>query len=289
MKRLKLALYAIIILSLAVSCEFAGVNVDFGGGGSSQAQAPSIEAMVDSPANGANLPMGPVDISYHASSTEGVAAVELSINGEVLSSITTPGSDQKVAAMKYTWQPTVSGSHTIRVRAQNNSGTWSDYSATTVNIEAGQEEQAQQTTQEEQPEVVKPTNTPEATATPEGITLFDIKHDKDLFYYGNNTCGSHELTISVRVTNPDDVYQIVLFIKFLDKESAGATKWDSGRALSKKGDDLYSVTLTSTKIPNYTDFEFALMQYQFVVVDKDGNRDVRSDTFEDISIEKCIS
>ena len=291
MKRVKIIIYAAVIMVALLACEVAGISVDFGGGGSDSGSAStgaSVEAGIDSPASGANLPMGEIDISYHASSSDGVAAVELSINGEVVNSVATPGSEQKVVALEFTWKPDVSGSHTIRVRAQNNAGMWSDYSAATVNITGGQqqEEVVQVPAEPKEPEATK---TPEPTEEPDEITLFDIKHDKDKFYYGNNTCGSHEITISVRVTKPEDVYQVVLFTRFADRESAGFTKWDSGHAMSKKSDDLYSITLTSTNIANYNTFEFTVMRYQLVVQDKDGNRDVRTEVFEDILMEVCTS
>lgn len=288
MKRIRVFVYILVVLSLVTACEFAGITVDFGGGDSSssstESQVAAIEAGVDSPANGASLALEPVDISYHASSTDGVAAVELSINGEVVSSIATPGSDQKVVAMKYTWQPTVSGSHTIRVRAQSSAGNWSDYSVATVNIEG--KKPVQDSKEEKEPD---PTKTPEPTDTPEGVTFFDIDHDKDMVYYGNNGCGSHEITISTHVTNPDDVYVVVLFVRFADKESAAYTKWDSGRAMSKKDDDLYSVTLTSTKIPNYNAYEFAVLRYQLVAQDKDGNSIARTEVMEDLNLEVCTN
>ena len=297
MRRVKVLLYGAVILMLLVACEFAGISIDFGNGSSSEAsaesQSASLEAGIDSPANGAALPMASADISYHASSTDGVAAVELSINGEVVSSVASPGSEQKVVALKYTWVPTVSGSHIIRVRAQNNSGMWSDYSTTMVNVDGEQVQQPQASGDNNSAPAATntpaPTKTPEPTATPEGITIYDVKHDKDTFYYGNNGCGSHELTISARVTDPEDIYQVVLFIGFTDKESSGYTKLDGGRSMSKKDDDLYSVTLTSEKIPDYGLFDFAVMRYQIVVVDKDGNKDVRTEVISDLNIERCNS
>ena len=39
---------------------------------------------IDSPAPGAVLPGGPVNILYHASSTDGISQVELSMNNEVV-------------------------------------------------------------------------------------------------------------------------------------------------------------------------------------------------------------
>lgn len=289
MKRIKILAYLAVMLSLLMSCEFAGVTVDLGGDESSnQAEAAPLEAGIDSPADGSTLPMDKVDISYHASGTEGVSAVELSIDGEVVSSIDISGSDQKAVALKYTWQPTKPGSHTMRVRAQNTSGLWSDYATVSVSIETDEEAQAVQQDEEAVvEESPQPTDTPEPTATPDGVTFFDIKHDKTKFYYGSNACGSHELTISTRVTNPDDVYALILFIRFADKESSAYTKWDSGRAMSKKDDDLYSVTLTSTKITNYNAYEYAVMRYQIVAQDKDGNSIARTDVMEDLNLEVC--
>ncbi len=287
MRRMKYLIYIFLILSIAPGCEFAGISVDFGGGDSSSSSAASesvtLEAGVDSPVSGASLPMAPVEISYHASSPDGIAAVELSINGEVVSSIATPGSDQKLVALNYTWQPTVSGSHTIRVRAQSTAGGWSDYAASTVNIEGEQKEEPESVA------VEKPTKTPEPTATPDEITLFDIKHDKDTFYYGNNGCGSHEMTISTRATKTEDIFQILLCMGFEDKESAGYTKLDKCFAMSKKSDDFFSITLTSEKIPEYNKFEFMVVKYQLIVVDVNDSTEVRTDVMRDINLEVCTS
>jgi hypothetical protein len=282
MKKIQIASIVLLALLLA-SC--GGVTIDFGGGSASaQPAAAPVEVGVDSPANGTTLPMGSVNIAYHASSTDGVAAVELSIDGQVVSSIASPGSNQQVVALQYTWQPTASGSHTIRVRAQNTKEAWSDYAAVMVTIEGSQAPQQPETPPETKPE---PTKTPEATETPEGITLFDIKHDKNKFYYASNSCGSHEITISTRVTDPEDIFQVVVFTRFVDRESSAITKWDSGHALSKKDKDTYSITLNSKKITNYNAYEFAVMRYQLVVEDKNGDRSVRSDVKDDILLEVC--
>jgi hypothetical protein len=259
---------AILVLTL-IACEFAGITLDLGGGGDSGgAKAAPVEAGIDSPGNNATLPMGPVEIAYHASSTDGIAAVELSIDGAVVSSITTPSSDQKVVALKYTWNPTTVGSHTIRVRAQSSGGNWSDFYGVIVTIQEG--EQAQQPPAAEQTQQPAPTDTPEATATPKEMQIYDVKTDKNIFYYGGGGC-NREITISARITHPEQAYTVTLFIRLRDKEGEGSTGWDSGRGMSKKGEDTYSVTLFSEKIPKYSQYEFALMDYQIVVQDKERN------------------
>jgi len=287
MKRTKIVVTGLILLLVIIACDIGPISIDLGGGGgSSQPQVAPVEAGIDSPANGASLPMGSVEIAYHATSTEGVSSIELSVNGEVVSSIASSDSSQKVVALKYTWQPNISGSHIIRVRAQNSAGAWSDFSTATVNIEGGQQVQQPQ----DPPAVAdqpKATDTPSPTATPEEMTIHNIEHNLDKFYYGNGACGSREITISADVTHPDDAFAAILFIRFWDKEGAGTTKWDSGRAMARKSDGHFSVTLFSESIPNYNAYEFAVVNYQIVVQNKSGNNLARSEVIKKLELERC--
>lgn len=284
MKKVLILVSASVLILTLLACEFAGITLDLGGGGGSGgSKAAPVEAGVDSPGNNATLLMAPVDIAYHASSTDGIAAVELSIDGAVVSSIASPDSDQKVVALKYTWNPTTAGSHTIRVRAQSSGGSWSDFYGVMVTVQEGEQSQ-QQPTAQDQPQT--PTSTPEPTATPKDVTLYDVKTDKKIFYYGGGGC-NREITISANVTQPEKVYAMILFIRFFDNEGGGTSKWDSGRAMSKKSGDLYSVTLFSEKIPNYNQFEFAAMNYQIKVQDKAGNILAGTEVFKDVTLEIC--
>jgi len=287
MKRTKIVVTGLILLLVIIACDIGPISIDFGGGGgSSQPQAASVEAGIDSPVNGASLPMGPVEIAYHATSTEGVSLIELSVNGEVVSSVASSDSNQKVVALKYIWQPNVSGSHTVRVRAQNSAGAWSGFSTAAINIEGGQQVQQQQDSPAE-PEEPEETETPSPTATPEEMTIHNIEHNLGKFYYGGGTCGSREITISADVTHPDDAFAAILFIRFWDKEGAGTTKWDSGRAMAPKSDGHFSVTLFSESIPNYNAYEFAVVNYQIVVQNKAGNNLARSEVIKKLELERC--
>lgn len=283
MKRVRTGVTILILLLVIIACDIGNVSIDLGGGGeSSQPQERAVEAGIDSPSNGATLPMDPIEISYHATSTEGVATIELSVNGEVVSSIDSPDSDQNVIALKYTWQPSVSGSHTIRVRAQNSAGAWSDFSAATVNIENGQQDPPSESETPEEPD------TPSPTATPEEMTIFNIEHDLDKFYYGDGTCGSREITISADITHPDDAYAAILFIRFYDNnDGGGLTDWDSGRAMGRKSDDHFSATMSSDGIPNYNSFRFAVMHYQIVIQDKAGSSLARTEVIKKLLLERC--
>jgi hypothetical protein len=276
-----------ILLSIVLACDIGPVSIDLGlGEDSSKSVGGQMEVAIDSPINGSSLQLAPVDIAYHATSTDGLSAVELSVNGEVISTFANPDTSQKVITLSYSWQPIAGGSHTIRVRALNALGIWSDYSSSTINIESNPQS-AEQENSSSPPVVEIATDTPSPTATPDEMTIYNIKHDRDKFYYGGGSCGSREVTISADITHPDDAYAAILFIRFYDNEGGGLTKWDSGRAMGRKTDDHFSATLASNKIPNYNAFEFAVMYYQIVIQDKAGNRIARSEVIKKLLLERC--
>lgn len=287
MKRLPLLITAVFLMAVLLACEFAGINIDLGGGSEEPAKEFKVEAGIDAPVSGASLPMSPVDIAYHASSTDGISAVELSVDNEVVNAFNSPASDQKVVALKYTWQPSSPGSHTIRVRAQSSVGLWSEYVSAAVTIE-GQASQPEQPAQPANtPEGVAPPPEPQATETPKDLTIFDVKHDRDIFYYGSSSCGSREITISARLTQPEKAYGVYIFTRFYDKEGEGLTKWDAGRHMNKTDADTYSVTLASSSIPNYNVYEFAIMNFQIVAQSKAGERIAASEVNKKITLEIC--
>ena len=291
MKNYKILIAVLILLLVVMACDIGPLTIDLGGdsGDDSQPTGGLFESGVDSPANGSTLSMAPVEIAYHATSTDGVTAIELSINGNVVSSIASPDSTQKVVALKCTWQPTMTGSNVIRVRAQNSLGLWGDFSAITVNVE-GEQLPAQgnpPTASTAEPAPVQPTDKPSPTNTPEFMTIYNIEYDREKFYYGSGACGSREITISADITHPDDAYAAILFIRFWDNEGEGLTSWDSGRAMVRKSDDHFSVTLFSEKIPNYNAYDFAVMYIQIVVQDKAGNRLAKTDVIKDIQLNHC--
>jgi hypothetical protein len=291
MKKVKVFIGILILLLVVMACDIGPLSIDLGG--SKEASQPTggqIEAGVDSPANGVSLPLGPVEIAYHATSTDGVAAIELSVNGEVLSAISSPDSGQKVVALKYSWQPTSGGSHTIRVRAQNSLGDWSDFSATTVTIEAPQQqaEQVNPPSQPEaQPEPEEEAAAPEPSKTPETLSIINIEHNLDKFYYGGGSCGSREITISADVTRPDLAHSATLFTRFYDNEGEGLTKWDAGKGMGRKTDEHFSATMYSGDITNAGVFDYSVLYYQIVVSDKDNNILARSDVIKKLLMDRC--
>ncbi|NMB62539.1 MAG: hypothetical protein GYA18_09405 [Chloroflexi bacterium] len=280
MKRWKILTLVLVLFLILQACE-----ISFGDGGSSGGSNVALGVVIESPAQGAQFNMDPITIQYKATAPDGVAVVELTIDGYIINTYNTPDQSQQVVALQYSWTPTMAGSHIIRVRAQDAKGTWSSYSDVMVSV-------AEQQAQQQESQQVQPTNTTAPTVAPATVTpstpyIYNVDHDVNKFYYKNGTCGPTKITISIQVSDPDKVWSVVIFTRFLDKEGEGQSKWDSGHAMSPKGDGVYSITLESSKITNYDTYDYAVFRYQFVATDKNRNEVTRSEVFEDIEYSIC--
>ncbi len=306
MKRAAFIFGVLFLVLMVLACDFAGITVDLGGESSGndketveeppalQPQSAPVEAGIDAPPDVSVLQMGPVKIAYHASSVVGIAVVELSIDGVVVSSIASPDATTKVVALSYSWNPPAPGSYILQVRAQNKNGEWSNFAASAVTIQGAQP--AAQLPQQAPPQQVplatntpEPTKTPEPTATPDKVTIYDVKFDKNKFYYGDASCGSREITISAKVARSEEVSGVYLFNRFFDNQGGGTSNWDSGHAMSKKSEGTYSITIASDKLANYNMYRYGVMNYQIVASGKttDSTRLAVTEVFKDIQLNRC--
>lgn len=280
MKRWKFLILVLVLFLILSACE-----ISFGGGSSGGSNV-ALSTIIESPAQGAQFNMEPIAIQYKATAPDGVAVVELTIDGYVINTYNTPDQSQQVVALQYSWTPTMTGSHIIRVRAQDAKGNWSSYSDVMVSVAEQQQAQQQDAQQVQSTNTAAPTVAP-ATGTPSTPYIYNVDHDVNKFYYKNNSCGPTKITISLQVSDPDKVWSVVIFTRFLDKEGEGQSKWDSGHAMSPKSDGVYSITLDSSKITNYDTYDYAVFRYQFVATDKDRNEVARSEVFEDVEYSIC--
>lgn len=229
---------------------------------------------IESPQSGETLPLGPVEVVYYASSSAGIAQVELSINNTVVDSVSS-GPGQPISVSDYQWMPAEAGNYSIRVRAQNARGLWSAYEEIQVTIAAP----------------VLPTPVPTATPVPQPTAvpfrIQDVKADAFTFYYGDNSCGQRDITITARVNQPGVAYNMVLFTRLADQESTQTTKWDSGRAMTKISDDTYRLTLKAGDIANPDDYEFATLFYQIVATRENNSELDRTTIFKNVQFEIC--
>lgn len=92
------------------------------------------QAWIDAPLNESYLPLDPYEIVYHISDQESIATGELSINDQVVESLSNPDSSKKLATLKYLWTPTEPGTYLLSVRAQGTDGTWGTEAQSVVYI-----------------------------------------------------------------------------------------------------------------------------------------------------------
>ena len=289
MKKLSMVVAFLFLTSLIAGCGPVTISVGGAQATGSSSQTYPLKAVIDSPANGTSLANGAVDINYHASAQDGVAVVELSMDGQVLSNLVTPDSKQPLVSLKYTWQPTVSGSHVIRVRAQSSKGEWSTFAESMVTVQG----EVQQPQQPQQPADTTTTTTTDTTTADTTTTTFEpnqidtIQKSVTKFYWFTSACGPTKLTLTVHVNEPKNVFQVLVFNRMWDREGAGSGGWDSGNAMKPLGDSEYTFTYTLTNTKNPKGFDRAEFHYQFKVVAKDASILYGSDVYKDIQYDRC--
>jgi outer membrane biosynthesis protein TonB len=147
----------------------------------------------------------------------------------------------------------------------------------------------------EQPTLAPPpTETPSPTVTPSPspsattnvITMGAPEVSTTTLYKGAGACEPKEITFSITVTNPDQVKNVILFLRTQDKSTASKTDWDEGTALNPRSGGKYTRTYHSADIPTYGSFGNAWLYYQFVVTDKQ-NKLIRGRVFTDVSFIAC--
>ena len=280
-----LFLTTVLILSLVLtSC----VTVVPSGASATTSQTTALKAYIDIPLPGTNLPAGPVEISYHATAQEGISAIELSVDGKTLSHINAPDPKQPLVTLKYTWTPESAGEHILRVRAQSSNGSWSDDAVVTVQVPgaAANNSQPAQPTQTQAAPTQSPTMASvAATATPQGVYFTSVTKDTDKLFMTN--CGTFKLTLTAMVSDPAKVYSVLVFTRLWDNEGQGFSNWDTGHAMNSNGNGVFTFTFAGDKIPNPKGFEFTVLYYQFVAVDKNQNRLAKTDVYKDVSYVHC--
>lgn len=281
MKRFMVWFSFLMIASLLVGC--GDVTIDIGG--SSDSTAYSLEAVIDSPVDGSTLAMQPLGINYHATAQNGVAAVELSIDGQVVNIYTPPDPKVQVTAVKYTWTPAGSGAHVIRVRGMSSSGEWSPYAQATIIIQAADQQQVQPTTQS--PTTQSPTDTPQPTPTLEGVQLISLTKDTNIFHFGATSCGPMQVTFTIKVSNPQDIKYVYVFSRLFSNEGEGTSNWDGGHVMTDRGNGEYSFTFEKKLVYNPSDFDRATLNYQFVVKDKNNGDLLRTSVYKDVTYNSC--
>jgi hypothetical protein len=126
MEIMKRKLFLILVISLFLLTGFSGYHLTMYGN----------NTWIDAPLHGAVLTMYPYDVISHASSPNGVAAFELSVNGQVYRVDDLPA-DQYGMPLAYIyqeWNPSAPGTYILSVRAMDVNGDFGNPDAVQVEV-----------------------------------------------------------------------------------------------------------------------------------------------------------
>lgn len=249
------------------------------GGGSFGVESP--RAWFDAPLPGTvYYPPNPCAIVAHGASTNGIAVFELLINGTAVS-VPSPDTSASLVTLNRDCALTAPGTYALQLRAQDNDGNWSGYAETYVIIQGAGEEMTP-------PQPVDPalTLTPGPTLTPvpsvqDELTVTEVS--TWVVYVGDSSCGPKETVVTAHATASKGIAAVVLFYQFNDSgfQSVGMTPI---------GNDLYRGTISmSALFGNSIPFDQAIIGYQVVVQQKDGDTSLRTPVNPDIEAKACGS
>jgi hypothetical protein len=91
--------------------------------------------------------------------------------------------------------------------------------------------------------------------------------------------------MTVRVTDPGQVFSVVVFVKFRNKSTGKDTGWDEGSSMEDQGSGRFTFTFDGNLMGVYAD---SWVVYQLVATDTKGNNVARSPVFPDkLSLLHC--
>ncbi|MFQ6100884.1 MAG: Ig-like domain-containing protein [Anaerolineae bacterium] len=102
--------------------------------GCGEAGPARTQVWIDVPLNGAEVEAGTIPVQSHAASRNGIAHVELWVNGTLYRSDENPTPDEPVIFVIQPWIPTAPGDYTLEVRAYSTDDTASAPESVTVHV-----------------------------------------------------------------------------------------------------------------------------------------------------------
>jgi len=139
--------------------------------------------------------------------------------------------------------------------------------------------------------VTLPTGTPEPSSTApsaipsglEGSGFESVELSVDEFHWGS--CEPNTTTLTVKVTNPAQVLNVVVFVRFRNKASGNVTGWDDGTSMESKGGGTFAFKFDGDLMGVYYN---SWVAHQLVGTDATGANVARSPVFpEQLSLSPC--
>jgi hypothetical protein len=124
-----------------------------------------------------------------------------------------------------------------------------------------------------------PTVPPTETPTIAGVTFLSATVSSDHIYW--SACKPDSVTFEAVISNPDQVFDVEIFIRLEDQITGEKTNWDTITSLAYEGDGRFTYTIKAREIPGYTRYQSAWVQYQFVATDKQKKSIARTKVFLD--------
>ncbi|MCK6539798.1 MAG: hypothetical protein L6Q26_07050 [Anaerolineales bacterium] len=245
-------------------------------------------------------PPNPCQVIAHGASPNGIAAFEMYVNNAYVYNGQTGDSKQTLATLTTTCPRLNAGWNILKVRAQDSTGAWSEFTQTRVffaeerSLTDAPPPRATDTpvpvftaipTLTPTPiPTLTPTETPTSTPRPTGgVTIERVS--TNLVYLGRSNCGPLEVTITARAAAPDGIKVVVLFYRF---ETGNSSSGFESVGMNPIGGDLYQRTVNPTSLfGGSVPFDAATLQYQVVVQQTNGDVSIRTPVMADISVQAC--
>ena len=248
----------------------------------------------DFPLDGSDMPLGTYDLVSHSADNAGIAQVEWSINGSVVSAESVSqakNTTENLSEFHHAWTPTEPGQYELKVRAQSTSGDWTMPAKADVTILGAMTPTPTETSipTSTATESLTPTQTETPTVTPTvdaGLELVDMTRSSEEFYYG--TCSPNSISFTIRATNPDKVKYMYLFYRLQDLSTGEKTETNDGLPMNKTGADTWTITLKYSQLGNYSQYDESWFIYQFVSQGPDKTM-TRSQSWGDLKYSVCGS
>jgi CSLREA domain-containing protein len=124
------------------------------------------------------------------------------------------------------------------------------------------------------------------TPTPAAMSFKPFFDPSEILY--GPRCTPDTVRLSVEIGNPPEpIAYVLLFVRLMNKETGEKTAWGGGMTMIAAGKNTYYYDLMSYDVPEYSAFESAWLQYQFVVYNKAEEKIGYSDVYGDISFLRC--
>jgi hypothetical protein len=138
--------------------------------------------------------------------------------------------------------------------------------------------------------VTLPTGTLEPGVVPtatraglEGSGFESVEFTETEFHWG--ACDPNKTTMTVEVTNPNQVLSVVVFVRFKNKSSGSLSGWDDGTAMEDDGGGAFTFIFDGNQMGIFSN---SWVVYQLVGTDSSGSNVARSPVIADeLSLSPC--